>query len=183
MSIFKTQWIVLKVKKQSEKEFLYTIFFRDYGKLTVTKRKKGREKSIDIGYNINCEISTKESREIHTIGNIKVIDQFSYENKKFEIIELYLTLIQFLLQNIPAGVPHGEAHKIMEEINKQSSSITPENILLAKLKIKSIFGDIQETCSNTTLQKIIKFINSHSIKDIWKLTGIDRSTFEKLKQL
>ena len=79
MSIFKTEGIVLQVGKYSEKELYYKIFFRDYGILTVTKKKKVREKTIDIGYFISLEIITSSQKNVHTIGNIRVKCFFTSE--------------------------------------------------------------------------------------------------------
>lgn len=59
MSLFKTSAVVLQVHKQQEKENIYTIFSSDYGKIRIKKKFSKREKNIDIGYIINCEIDSK----------------------------------------------------------------------------------------------------------------------------
>ena len=67
MHVFKTQGIVLRMGKISERELWYKIFFQEYGVLMVQKQKKVREKPIDIGYHVGCEILTHEHKKSHTI--------------------------------------------------------------------------------------------------------------------
>ena len=175
--------MVLKIKKVNEKEFLYTVFFQDYGKLTVTKKKKGKEKPIDTGYTINCEIITKEQRDIHTIWNIQILHQFSCDEKDFQTIQEYLHMIKDILNNIPQGSPHREVFNILEHIAKNSKKLSYTQILLTRIKLKEIVWNISQTWWSTTVQKILKFIENHKIQDILKLTGIDTETLKDLEQL
>lgn len=101
MNVFKTSGVVLKVQKQNDKQLLYSVFFRDYGKLLVSKKKKTREKPLDIGYCITCEIITKSSKDIHTIGNIKILSEFNHTLKDFQTIQKYLEIIHTILKEIP----------------------------------------------------------------------------------
>ena len=73
MSIFKTKWIILKIHKIRDKDFLYTIFSKDYWKIMCNKKFSKKEKTLDLWYLINFEIITKENVSIHKIKNIKIL--------------------------------------------------------------------------------------------------------------
>ena len=183
MNIFKTQWIVLKVKKINEQDFLYTIFFRDYGKLNVTKKKKTREKTLDIWYGVNCEIITKNLRNTHTIGNIQISHHFLYEDKSFKIIELYLKLIKTILSEIPNGSPHSELYEILCFLNIYSKNISQQQILLTYLKILIILKNLEPKHTDVTIEKILKFLNTKHIQDVFKLKWIDLYMEKTLEQI
>jgi recombinational DNA repair protein (RecF pathway) len=79
MTLFKTKAIILKISKVKDKDFIYDIFTFDYGRIKVQKKEHKKEKTMDLGYIINCEIETKEQRDIHKIKNIKIKSEFRYE--------------------------------------------------------------------------------------------------------
>jgi len=81
------------------------VFFENYGKLVVMKKKKSREKALDIGYMFNCEISTREGRDIHTMHNIKILHYFDYKDRPFSEIENFMKLLSFVNKNLPEGNP------------------------------------------------------------------------------
>lgn len=120
-----------------EKEFLYTIFFREYGILSVTKKKKVREKLIDSGYMISCEIATKNNGGIHTLGNIKTLAFFSPEEKDFTSIESFLSLLRYIKTHIPKGNPHYEIYDIFPLLLAKNN-LSLQHIILAKLKIMAL---------------------------------------------
>jgi len=182
LSVFKTSGIVLKVKKQNEKESLYTVFFRDYGILIVQKKKKVREKALDIGYNINCEIVTKSTQDIHTIGNIQISSQFIYEDREYKSIELYLKLVGYILKEVPRWVPHWEIHTVLQYLSKNSEWLWYEKILLSFLKIQCILGNTKEI-DDETIQKILKFVEWNKIERIMQLQWVDEEIIKKLEHL
>jgi len=164
-----------------EKNLLYTIFFRDYGKLLVTKKQKTREKSIDIWYAINCEINTSSSRNIHIIWNIKISNQFIYEDKNYEIIQQYLILLRNILIDIPVWVPHIEIYDTINFLNTESSNTNLQKIILTQIKIKTILWEISLENKNITIQKVLKFINTHKIHDIFRLGKLENNIINTLK--
>jgi hypothetical protein len=56
-------------------------------------------------------------------------------------------------------------------------------LVLTRLKIISIFWELNENNSNSTVAKILKFINSNKIDRILKLSGISEEIENKLEQL
>ncbi|MDF1682906.1 MAG: recombination protein O N-terminal domain-containing protein [Patescibacteria group bacterium] len=48
MSVFKDEAIVLKIEKIRDKELLYTLFTKTYGKIRANKKYSKTEKSIDL---------------------------------------------------------------------------------------------------------------------------------------
>jgi hypothetical protein len=75
--------------------------FRDYGVLTVKKRKKAREKPIDIGYFIHCEIITHKEKTVHTIGNILIDSFFETQGRSYEEIESFLRILARVKKEVP----------------------------------------------------------------------------------
>jgi recombinational DNA repair protein (RecF pathway) len=182
MSIFKSEWIVLKTIKIDEKEMLYKIFFREYGILSVKKKKKARERPIDIGYYMSCEISTQTGRTIHSIGNIKVISFFNAKEKKYSEIRLFLWLCKYLLLHIPEGNPHYELFSLLSALLSQKD-LTQDQILLANLKTLHIFGELTDTHEHVDCQKILRFIHNNPCRDILRLKHMPEEANEKLQKL
>jgi len=144
MGVFKTYGIVLRQWKYSEKELYYKILFRDYGILTVTKRKKAREKPIDTGYFVSCEIITHASKSVHTIGNIKIHSYFQSEGKKYSEIELFLKMLWKIITQMPEGSPHYEIYDILSYYIEESNSLTYYKLLLTAIKIQCSLWNIWE---------------------------------------
>lgn len=92
-------------------------------------------------------------------------------------------MIKTLLSEIPIGTPHREIYKILEFINKQDISTDYQKLILCYLKIQSILGNISPENTDITVQKILKFIESHKIEAIVKLKGIKDDIEKKLEQL
>lgn len=183
MSVFQAKWVVLKIVSKTEKDFLYLTFFENYGKLVVIKKKKAREKALDIGYLINCEISTQEGRNIHSIRNINIVSYFDYKDKPFSEIESFMKLLSFIDKNTVDGNPVFEIFHWLETLLQKGKKLTQEKIILTKLKSQDIFWDLWEKHSNDTVKKILKFIHTHSMKDILKLKGIEEGILEELKKI
>lgn len=117
---------------------LYTIFFKDYGVLLVSKKKKARERPIDTGYCIQCEIITKNKSQIHTIGNIKIIDYYSPTRKPYSQVESFLSLITYIKKNLPKESPHFELHDTIWSLITLGEKINSEKVLLIRLKTLSL---------------------------------------------
>jgi len=182
LNVFKTKGIVLKVKKQNEVQSLYTIFFHDYGILTVQKKKKSREKPLDIGYVVQCEIITKSSHDIHTIGNIKILSQFIYENREYKSIELYLRLIQYILKEIPKWVPQAEIFSLLKYISENSKVLWYTHLVLLYIKVQYILWNMWTHSLNLTVQKILRFIEKTKAPEICKLSGVNSDILAELEQ-
>jgi len=180
LSIFKTKWIVLKIHKIKLWEFLYTIFTREYWKIICNKKISKKEKSLDLWYLINFEITTKENQSIHKIRNIKIISEFSRDNKSFYELNAYLTILALILNKIPKWSPIYELFDLLEILNS-IININKIQLILIRLKIISIFWELNENNSNQTVSKILKFINSNKIDRIIKLTWINENIKKELE--
>lgn len=180
MSVFKTQWIVLQVGKYSQEELWYKIFFKDYGILTVKKKKKSRERPIDTGYYISCEIITSNKQNIHTIGNIKTKCFFVSENRSFSEIELFLELIKYIKTELPEWNPHYELYEV---ITKYIEHCEHYSLLLTYIKVMQTLGNLPESHPDQTIQKILKFMHTHHYKDIMRLKDIPEDIQKKLEQM
>ena len=180
MSIFKTKWTVLKIKKIKPWEYLYTLFTRDYGKILCNKKLSKKEKTIDLWYLINFEITTKENVSIHKIRNIKIISEFNIFNRSFKELNNYLIILSLILNKTPGWLPIYELSELLEIINSYPN-IDETKLILTKLKIISIFWELWENHNNTTISKILKFINSNKITRILKLSWIDEEIKNELE--
>ena len=171
MLIFKSSWIILKIHKVNEKDFLYTIFTQEYGKIMCQKKYSKTEKSLDIGYIIQFEIETKEDKKVHKMRNIKILSDFSPTNKSFDVLQNYLELLAIILKNIPEGVQAYWVIDILEYIHDYEN-ITADKILLSKLKLLHILGTLPYEHSNETTNKVLKFIHAKPVSEIFKLWAI-----------
>ncbi len=182
MSLFKTQAIILNQKKINQKDFIYTIFTKDYWKILVNKKLSSKEKVLDIWYIINCEIQTNEKNDIHKIRNIKIKYEFLNQKRSFSEINLYLEILSYTLKNIAIWIVFYEIFDIIEYINK-TEKIDETKLILAKLKIKNILWELDIKNKDTTINKVLKFINKNNIKTIFKLTWIDENIKIGLKKI
>lgn len=171
MLIFKSSWIILKIHKVNEKDFLYTIFTQEYGKIICQKKFSKTEKSLDIGYLIQFEIETKEWKKVHKMRNIKILSDFSPVNKSFDVLQNYLELLAMIHKNTPEGV---QAYGIIDiiEVIHNYESITADKITLAKFKLLHIFGTLPYEHANLTVNKLLKYIHNKKISEIFKLWTI-----------
>jgi len=183
MAIFKTQWVILQVWKYSENQLYYKIFFRDYGILTVAKRKKAKEKPVDIGYLINCEVITKEKNSVHTVGNIKIISYFETQNTPYSHIESFLKLLWYIKKNLPDGSPHPEIFDILMRYIPLTKTWKEQTHILTHLKIMCCVWELWETHNNQMTTKILKFIHNTKHSDILRLWAIPEENIKHLEQL
>jgi len=156
---------------------LYTIFTRDYWKIICNKKLSKKEKTLDLWYLVNFEITTKENVSIHKIRNIKILSEFSRDNKTFEELNSYLTILSIVHNKTPKWSPIYELFNLLELINSYPN-LDITKLILIRLKIISIFWELDENNTNKTVAKILKFINANKIDRILKLSGID----EKIKK-
>jgi len=183
MAIFKTTWVVLQVWKYSEKELYYKIFFRDYWVLTVSKRKKSKEKPIDIWYFINCEVITSEKSSVHTIGNISINSFFETQNIPYKQIESFLLLLWYIKKNIPDWSPHYELFDIISLAIDSQESLNTDKLILTHIKIIACLWNLWDTHPDTTTQKILTFIHNNKYSQIMKLWSIPEENKKHLEQM
>lgn len=181
MSIFKTKWIVVKKEKLKENEFIYTIFTYDYWKIKAIKKENKKEKTLDLWYMLNFEIYLSEKSEIFKIRNIKITWEFKAENKNFSEIKNFLELINSILKNSPEKVSIYEIYNIFENL-KYYENLSEEKLILTRLKVLNILWLLAIENKNSTIWKILKFINNNNIKNIFKLTWITKEIKEELNK-
>jgi recombinational DNA repair protein (RecF pathway) len=182
MSIFKSQWIVLKIKKISEKNLLYTILTSDYGKILCNKKFNSREKNLDLGFLINFEIEVKLGINIHSIKNIKILDEFDFLWKKYSTINNLLILLNIINLKLPEKLVNLEIFNSLKNIIKYKK-LTPNKLILSQLKIINILWLLDLENKNLTIKKILYFINKNKIENILKLTWIDQKLELELKSI
>jgi len=183
MAYFKTEWLVLKVKKISENQSLYIIFFKDYGILTVSKKKKIREKPIDSWYLISCEIITKKTQEIHLIGNIHIIAFFSAAETEYKTVKGFLYLLHKVHSELPHGNPHYEIYNIVSLSLRNTLFSHYDLVLLAHLKIMSFLGNLSDTHSSPITDKTLKCIHKYNYRELCKLWKIPIETKKDLEKI
>lgn len=159
------------------------MLFRDYWILTVSKKKKVREKPIDIGYLVSCEIITKKDRDIHTIGNIKILSCFRSEWKKYKDIEDFLKILVRILKEIPEGNPHYEIYDLLSHCINEEETINSSKILLTHLKIIAILWNLADTHPDHVTDKTLKFLHKYHYKEILKLWDIPENAKKYLEKL
>jgi len=182
MSIFKSQWIIIKVKKLEEKNNLYTIITSDYWKILCNKKLNSREKTLDLGYLINFEIEVKWGFNIHNIKNIKIISEFNSLWQRYSTIESFLNLLRIIHLKLPEKLINLEIFNTLKEIIK-FKNITSIKLILSQLKTLNILWLLDLENNNLTIKKILYFINKNKIENILKLTWIDETLETELKNI
>ena len=173
---------MLKINKIWQKDFIYTIFSRDYGKIRVNKKYSTKEKSLDLWYNINFEIETRKNNSIHRIRNIKIVSEFLNKKRNFSEINNYLLLLNSILKRIADWVPVIEISEIVEKINSYEN-LNEIKLILANLKIINIAWELGVEHKNITVWKILKFINNSKIDGLLKLNWINENIKKELEKL
>ena len=187
MSIFKTQWIILKIKKQEEKNNLYTIFTADYWKILTSKKLVLKEKTLDLGYLINFEIEVKQWVNIHKIKNIKIIWEFNSFGKQYSIIHSFLELLNIVNTKLPEKLAHLEIFYTLETLikyeNLTSNELTKQRIILIQLKLLDLLWTLNIEHKNPIIKKILHYIHKNKAGEILKLTGISWEIEEELEKI
>ncbi|MCH2189027.1 hypothetical protein MK079_04335 [Candidatus Gracilibacteria bacterium] len=182
MSIFKDSCIVIKKKKLSSGEILYTLFSKEYGKVVCSKKISAKEKPIDTGNLIHTEISCKQSRDIHSIRNIHIKKQLLTDTLSFNIIHNYLELVAFLDQKLPDGMPSQKIFECIETLLSKDT-ISEEKILLCSLKIQQLLGILPENHRDINISKILRFIHENPSQKVLLLKGISEEVMGELRGL
>lgn len=183
MSIFKAQWIVIQVWKYSDNELYYKIFFRNYGILTVKKRKKAREKPIDIGYFIHSEIITHQAKTVHTIGNIKIYWFFETKDRSYNEIESFLKILSLIKKEIPEWSPHYEIYDMLADMIDSQETLSIDKLILTHLKAIACLWNLWESHSDESVSKILKFIHQNKYSQIMRLWAIPEESKKHLEKL
>lgn len=188
MSMFKNQWIILKIKKLEEKNILYTILSSDYWKILCNKKFNSKEKTLDLGYFIDFEIDVKYWVNIFNIKNIKILSEFNSLWKKYSIIENFLILLNLVHLKLPEKLVNYEIFNTLKEIVKyseleNSEKINSSKLILSQLKILNILWFLEIDNKNLTIKKILNYINKNNISNILKLTWIDKNLELELKSI
>lgn len=182
MSFFQAEGIILHIQKSSEKEMFLSVFFEAYGIVLVKKTKKSREKSLDIGEKMNCEIFTQQDRKIPSIGNIRVLHFFSTENTEYRNLELFLKTLSLVRKELPFWVPNYEIFHILSEIIERKP-ISYQKLLLWNLKIRACFWTLPEENGNILTSKLLRFIHHAKIQEIFKLKEFSQELEQKIESL
>lgn len=187
MSIFKTQWVILKIKKQEEKNNLYTIFTADYWKILTSKKLVLKEKTLDLGYLINFEIEVRQWVNIHKIKNIKIIWEFNSFWKQYSIIHSFLELLNIVNTKLPEKLTHLEIYNTLETLIKYENltwnELSNQRIILIQLKLLQLLWTLDIEHKNTTIKKILHYINKNRAGEILKLTGISEEIEKVLEKI
>ena len=181
MSIFKDSAIILKIQKDSNKNFIYTLFSLKFWKIIAVKKFSNKEKNLDLWFHINYEIKT--SQQINKISNIKIINEFNLLNKNFIQINNYLLLLNTILKKTPFWVENTEIFEIINIINKYNNPDIELKITLAQLKIINILWELDINNKNQTISKILKFISQNNFWKIIKLTWINENIKKELQEI
>ena len=180
MSYFRSKAIVLKKTKYGEKEFLYSLFSYDYWKIDVLKKKAGKEKPLDIGYDINFEVHSQNNSKLSRIANIQITHEFDPTKHDFETINEYLSLIFMAYTKTTKNLPIYEIYILLNELHK--TSISKEKIIIAKLKLKEILWELKTEHDDEIIKKILHYIHHHNAKNCLRLKNIsDLHMMELLK--
>jgi len=183
MGIFKTEWVVFQVFKATEKEIQYTVFFKDYGVLRVSRKKKNKEKSIDIWQHISCEVLTSHSKSLATLSQISIISSFQSVERTYSELEKFLKILALIYKELPYWSPHYEIFNLLTVMIAYWDKINVQQLIITSLKIVWIVWNLPDKNSDPLVQKILKFIHTHSYSDILRLGKIPEETQKKLEQL
>ena len=184
MYYFKAEWIILQIKKISEKELLYKIFFKEYGILMVKKQKKTREKWLDIWYHISTEIITHDTdkQTIPTITNIKIKNYFSSDWKNHKSIMSFLLVLMYVEDILPLWTPNDTLYNWILIFLTLQDAISPTSHLLFKLKVRNYNWELISHHQDQDIRKILQFIENNSMQDILKLRKIPEDIEKKLER-
>ena len=181
MSIFKVSWIILKIQKNADKNFIYTIFSLRFWKIIAVKKVSNKEKNLDLGFHINYEIKTSD--KINKISNIKIINEFNTINKDFTTINSYLNILYLILKDTAFWIENDEIFEIVNLLNKYNNWALKVKLILAQLKIKNILWELDISHKNITITKILSFINKNNFPKIIKLTWVNQEIKKELQNI
>ena len=152
---------------------MYTIFTDEYGKIICQKKISAKEKTLDLWYEIQFEIETKEERKVHKMRNIKILSDFSPQTKSFAVLQKYLEILAYILKNSPDGLQIFWIVEIIQKIH-HFENISEEKLLLCYLKVAHIYGNLAQEHSNPIVQKILHFVHTKKISEVLRLSWIEK---------
>jgi len=182
MSIFKSKWIIIKIKKIGDKKLLYTILSSDYWKILCNKKFSNKEKNLDLGYLINFEIEVKSGVNINNIKNIKILSEFNSFWKEYSIIKNFLDLLNIINKKLPEKLVNLQIFNSLEEVIKHEN-LNSIKLILSQLKIINLLWLLDLEHKNLTIKKILHFINKNKIENILKLVWIDEKLEKNLESI
>ena len=178
MSFFKSKAIVLNKKKLSEKEFIYSIFSYEYGKIDCKKKVWAKEKPLDIWYDINFEIFWKKANSLATIRNIKILHELDTKTQDYATIFVYMQLMNQIHKQTERWIPVYAIYDLVHSLHEKK--ITETSVILSLLKLKHILGVLPLTHNDPIVQKVLKYIYNTNISQILLLTWINTEIKKKL---
>ena len=181
MSFLKSKAIVLKKKRMSDKEFIYTVFSYEFGKIDCKKKVSSKEKPLDIGYDINFEIFWKNAQSLATIRNINILHELKSQDQNYETIFSFMQLMHEIDKNTEKWIPVYAIYELMHELHQKK--ITLDHVILAWLKLKHILWILPGEHENQTVQRILNFIYKNPIQRVLLLVGIEPDIQKMLKEL
>jgi len=81
---------------------------------------------------------------------------------------------------MPEWIAVYEVYNIMEIVNTKQN-ISEIQLILSKLKILSIAGELNIENKNATISKILKFVSRNNISDIFRLGWINEELKKELE--
>ena len=183
MSIFKDSAIVLKIKKQENKDFIYHLMSEKFWKNYSCKKLNSKEKNVDIWYHINYEIDSNKNRDISKLKMIKIINEFNYEGRVFKEINEFLNLINIIFKRVEFWIENIAINNIVKEILKYNKDDLEIKLILAQLKIINLLWELNIENKDKNISKILNFIDKNNFKDILRLSWIDESNKKELQNV
>lgn len=184
MSIFKSKAIIIKIIKIAENNFLYDIFSEEYWIIQANVSRWKKEKSLDIWYLIDSEISVKPERDIHSIYNIKLLWEIQPHSLDFKTLYCALELFSLIKKRLPKWASHKEIFHCLEEVilfeKNYTKQLSEDKIYLIHIKILELLWDVISESNNPTTKKILNFIYKNKPDQIIKLTGVDANLLKTL---
>lgn len=178
MSTFKTNGIILKIKKQEKKSNMIVLFSKDFWKINCFIKKWKKEKLIDLWNNISCEIKVSKSN-INEIQNISIINSLNYWEIDYSTIYEYLFLISEINKYCPYWMQFNNIYEIINDINTYNS-ITKEKVLFLRIKLYILLWYLWEL---NWYDKLYLYIKNSHIKDILKLKWLNETDINNIEKL
>ena len=106
------------------------------------------------------ELRTKYRSAVYTFSEIqfnaavKIISDFQPQTRDFTLLQNYLETLALIHKYSPEGL---QIHQILDivQVMHEYENITEEKLLLAKLKLLHIYGNLGLEHQNPTIQKIL----------------------------
>lgn len=171
MSTFKTSGIVIKKSQLNEKQEMFVIFSKEFGKITVFSKINKKEKMLDLGSIFNFEAQVKSENSVNDMKNITLIHQFEYTSWSYEMLIEFMELLKILSDFCPKWIPNNEIYEIFLSLRK-IKTISREKIIFAKIKLYDILGLLDPNINHLWIKKICTFIAQNSAEDALKLTWL-----------